>query len=94
MRHQFRRGAADPVKLEAFIQSSFENAGPKSAWIDEMEGVRVELAHFLNADPSEIAFTKNTSEAMNIAANALPLNAGDEVLMLEGDDHVRQGGVN
>lgn len=76
-----------PVKeqLEKFIAAAFETAGPKSAWLDEMESVRGDLAGFLNASPAEIAFTKNTSEAMNIAANALPLQAGDEVLMLEGD---------
>lgn len=83
----FQSPLSVPVKerLEAFIASSFENAGPKSAWIDEMEQVRAELARFINASPEDIAFTKNTSEAMNIAANALPLQAGDEVLMLEGD---------
>jgi len=32
-----------------------------------------------------LAFTKNTSEGMNIAANALPLAAGDNVLLVEGD---------
>lgn len=76
-----------PVKerLEAFIASSFETAGPKSEWIAGMEAVRARLAAFINAAPEELAFTKNTSEAMNIAANALPLEAGDEVLMLEGD---------
>ncbi|WP_136635943.1 aminotransferase class V-fold PLP-dependent enzyme [Pseudooceanicola onchidii] len=72
-------------KLEQFIASSFEDAGPKSGWIDEMEETRRKLASFINASPEEIAFTKNTSEAMNIAANALGLKEGDEVLMLEGD---------
>ena len=39
----------------------------------------------LGARPHEIAFTKNTSESMNIAANALPLRADDKVLMIHGD---------
>jgi selenocysteine lyase/cysteine desulfurase len=43
------------------------------------------VAKLLNAAPAEIAFTKNTSEGMNIAANALPLTAGDNVLLVEGD---------
>ena len=43
------------------------------------------MAKLLNAAPAEIAFTKNTSEGMNIAANALPLTAGDNVLLVEGD---------
>lgn len=83
----FQSPLSVPVKdrLEAFIRSSFETAGPKSGWVEEMEAARTKLAAFINADRDEIAFTKNTSEAMNVAANALPLGAGDEVLMLEGD---------
>ncbi|ABL69180.1 MULTISPECIES: aminotransferase class V-fold PLP-dependent enzyme [Paracoccus] len=83
----FQSPLSVPVKerLEAFIASSFDTAGPKSEWLSGMEAVRGQLAAFVNAAPEEIAFTKNTSEAMNIAANALPLEAGDEVLMLEGD---------
>ncbi len=83
----FQSPLSVPVKerLEAFIASSFDTAGPKSEWLAGMEAVRGQLAAFVNAAPEEIAFTKNTSEAMNIAANALPLEAGDEVLMLEGD---------
>jgi selenocysteine lyase/cysteine desulfurase len=50
-----------------------------------MEETRKKVATLLNAMPQEIAFTKNTSEAMNIAANALPLKAGDNVLMIHGD---------
>src|SRR5262249_55495929 len=49
------------------------------------EQTRGKLAKFLGVLPEEIAFTKNTSESMNIAANALPLHAGDKVLMIEGD---------
>lgn len=83
----FQSPLSVPVKerFEAFIASSFETAGPKSEWIAGMEAVRSQLAAFINAAPEEVAFTKNTSEAMNIAANALPLESGDEVLMLEGD---------
>lgn len=83
----FQAPLSRPVKnkLEQFINSSFETAGPKSEWIEEMEATRKKVAEFINAAPEDIAFTKNTSEAMNIAANALNLVEGDEVLMLEGD---------
>ena len=49
------------------------------------EETRAKVAALINAQPHEIAFTKNTSESMNIAANALPLKAGDKVLMIHGD---------
>lgn len=83
----FQTPMSRPVRdaLETFIREGFETAGPKSVWLDRMEETRAKVAAFLNAAPQEIAFTKNTSEAMNIAANALPLKAGDNVLMIHGD---------
>ncbi|MER8956959.1 aminotransferase class V-fold PLP-dependent enzyme [Mesorhizobium sp. M0833] len=83
----FQTPLSKPVKdaLETFIKQSYETAGPKSIWIDRMESTRAKVAALLNAASEEIAFTKNTSEAMNIAANALPLKAGDNVLMVHGD---------
>ncbi|TIV59125.1 aminotransferase class V-fold PLP-dependent enzyme [Mesorhizobium sp.] len=83
----FQAPMSTPVKLafERFIQESYETAGPKSVWIDRMEETRGKVAALLNAAPEEVAFTKNTSEGMNIAANALPLQTGDNVLMIQGD---------
>jgi len=83
----FQTPMSKPVKgaLEGFIAESYENAGPKSLWIERMECTRAKAADLLNAAPTEIAFTKNTSESMNIAANALPLRPGDNVLMVHGD---------
>ncbi|MER8912129.1 aminotransferase class V-fold PLP-dependent enzyme [Mesorhizobium sp. M0854] len=83
----FQTPMSTPVKhaFEAFIKESYETAGPKSVWIDRMEEARAKVAALLNAATEEIAFTKNTSEAMNIAANALPLKAGNNVLMIHGD---------
>ncbi|MBZ9994048.1 aminotransferase class V-fold PLP-dependent enzyme [Mesorhizobium sp. BH1-1-4] len=83
----FQAPMSTPVKqaLEFFVNESYETAGPKSVWLERMEATRAKLATLLNATAEEIAFTKNTSEAMNIAANALPLKAGDNVLMIHGD---------
>lgn len=83
----FQTPMSTPVKhaLEAFVSESYETAGPKSVWIERMEATRGKVAILLNAASEDIAFTKNTSEAMNIAANALPLKAGDNVLMIHGD---------
>jgi len=54
-------------------------------WLERVEQVRARIAALLGADVSEIAFTKNTSEGLNIAANALPLKSGDNVVMVHGD---------
>jgi cysteine desulfurase / selenocysteine lyase len=71
--------------LAAFLSEGFQNAGPKPVWLRRAEATRARVARFFNASPSEIAFTKNTSEGLNIAANAVPLAAGDNVVLIEGD---------
>ncbi|MGY3444883.1 MULTISPECIES: aminotransferase class V-fold PLP-dependent enzyme [unclassified Bradyrhizobium] len=83
----FQTPLSRPVKeaYERFLSESFENAGPKQVWLNRLEETRAKVANFLGVKPREIAFTKNTSESMNIAANALPLRAGDKVLMIHGD---------
>lgn len=83
----FQTPLARPVKaaIDLFLREGLETAGPKSVWLDRVEQTRAKLARFLGVTADEIAFTKNTSESMNIAANALPLRAGDRVLMIHGD---------
>jgi selenocysteine lyase/cysteine desulfurase len=83
----FQTPLSRPVKAayERFLQEGFETAGPKQIWLNRLEETRAKVATLLGAEPREIAFTKNTSESMNIAANALPLQAGDKVLMIDGD---------
>jgi selenocysteine lyase/cysteine desulfurase len=83
----FQTPLSRPVKeaYERFLQEGFETAGPKQIWLNRLEATRAKVAALLGVEPHEIAFTKNTSESMNIAANALPLRAGDKVLMIDGD---------
>jgi selenocysteine lyase/cysteine desulfurase len=83
----FQTPLARPVKaaIEQFLREGFETAGPKSVWLDRVDQTRAKVGRLLSVDADEIAFTKNTSESMNIAANALPLAAGDNVLMIHGD---------
>ena len=50
-----------------------------------VEEVRASLASLLGVAPGAIAFIKNTSEGMNIAAQALDLQAGDNVIQAELD---------
>ncbi|KJC35267.1 aminotransferase class V-fold PLP-dependent enzyme [Bradyrhizobium sp. LTSP857] len=83
--HQTPLATSVREALLGFYREGSEMAGPKPVWLDRVEQVRARVAKLLNAAPAEIAFTKNTSEGMNIAANALPLAAGDNVLLVEGD---------
>ncbi|MGU3405006.1 aminotransferase class V-fold PLP-dependent enzyme [Methylobacterium brachiatum] len=83
----FQTPLARAVKeaYERFLREGYETAGPKQVWLNRLEETRAKLARFIGARPEEIAFTKNTSESMNIAANALPLRPGDKVLLIDGD---------
>lgn len=76
-----------PVRaaLNQFYDEAYTLAGPKPVWMGRIETTRKKVADLLGARASEIAFTKNTSDGLNIAANAVPLKAGDNVLLIEGD---------
>ena len=45
------------------------------------KNVRVQMAQYLFCDPDEIAFTRNVTEGINIAARSLDLKEGDEVVI-------------
>ena len=83
--HQTPLAARIREALFSFYSEGHEYGGPKPLWLRRVEQVRSRVAEFFNAAPSEIAFTKNTSEGLNIAANAIPLAAGDNVLLIAGD---------
>lgn len=52
--------------------------------------VREKVARFLNADPQEIAFTRNATEGMNFVARGIQLNPGDEIIT---STHEHPGGA-
>ena len=57
---------------------------------DSYEEARQKVASFINAgDPSEIIFTRNASESLNLAANIYgsTLKEGDEVLVSTSEHH-------
>ena len=83
--HQTPLAASVRAALQDFLAEGNETAGPKPVWLRRVEQTRAKVATLFNANASEMAFTKNTSEGLNIAANAVPLKAGDNVLLIEGD---------
>jgi len=64
----FKMQATHPVDVYAYLPS-------------QIEGVRRDVAAFINASPDEVAIVRNTTEGMNFVANGLDMEAGDEVLM-------------
>lgn len=51
------------------------------------ENARHEVASFLNASPSEIIFTRNTTEAINLVAQGMGFKPGDEVIIPLPEHH-------
>jgi cysteine desulfurase / selenocysteine lyase len=52
------------------------------------EGAREKVATFVNAaSASEVVFTKNSTEALNLLAHVLPFGPGDEVVVTEMEHH-------
>jgi cysteine desulfurase/selenocysteine lyase len=52
------------------------------------EGARSTVASFINAaEPAEVIFTKNSTEALNLLARTIALVPGDEVVVTEMEHH-------
>src|SRR5438477_9354937 len=52
-------------------------------WLETYEGVRRAAARMINAAPSEIALTKNTSEGISFIATGLKWKAGDRIVAFQ-----------
>lgn len=67
--------------VDQFLGEEVLTGGDKGRWKRMVEEARADVAALIGADASEIAFVKNTSEGLNIAARALGLKAGDAVIL-------------
>ncbi len=54
---------------------------------EAFEATREKLARVINAKPEEIAYTKNTTEAINLVAGGLGLKKGDKVITTVLEHH-------
>jgi cysteine desulfurase/selenocysteine lyase len=50
-------------------------------WHDRVEAARAKVARLLGAEPAEIAFTRNTSDGINIAVNGIGFAPGDNAVI-------------
>lgn len=69
--------------MDAFANDIFENAGADAWSAANVEKTRAQMAGFLGCKPAELAFMKNTTEGLNIAAHAFGLSAGDNVVLTD-----------
>lgn len=57
---------------------------------DELDANRELLATFVGAEPEEVAYTRSTTEGMNIFSMGVDWNEGDEILICT---HEHNGGI-
>ncbi len=92
-RAYFNTGGLGPspfVVLDTVHQVSTEINRISETEHHRFEEARQKVASFVGADPTEIAFTRNATEGMNIIARGVPLKPGDEILMTT---HEHPGGA-
>ena len=77
--------AALDTLAECYAREAREvHGGGVMRWYDEQfEGLRHDLAEFLNADPEEIALIRAVSEGISLVAEGLNLRAGDRVILTD-----------
>lgn len=69
--------------LREYWRDVVENAGADAWSAANVAETRSVLARVLGAKPSEIAFTKNTTEGLNIAAHGFDLQRGDNIVLTD-----------
>ena len=67
--------------IQEYVAKQERLSGDKDEWFRTIEEARGRFARLVNADPTEIALLKNTSEGLNVAANGIPFKAGDNVVV-------------
>ncbi|MDP2398140.1 MAG: aminotransferase class V-fold PLP-dependent enzyme [Burkholderiales bacterium] len=69
--------------MQDYWRDITETAGADAWSAVNVAETREVMARLLGAKPSEIAFTKNTTEGLNIAAHAFDLRSGDNIVLTD-----------
>lgn len=77
------RRAADAARR--YIAHAEGNAYVRGGFFKQVDRVRGLAARLINADADEIAFVKNTSEAISFVANGLSWQTGDNVVLASAE---------
>jgi cysteine desulfurase/selenocysteine lyase len=80
-----------PASVKAAVDQQLESriygSADKAKMFDIIARVRGRYAGLINADPDEIAFTKNVSEGLNLVASAIPWKPSDNVILCPELEH-------
>ena len=71
------------LAMEAYTRDVYENAGADAWAATNVAETRALLAEVLGAQPGEIAFTRNTTDGLNIAAHGFELKPGDNIVLTD-----------
>ncbi|TIA04174.1 hypothetical protein D6C81_10625 [Aureobasidium pullulans] len=71
------------VALEEFLRQASTYPNPKPLWQATTTESRTKLAQFLNVPAHSIAFTRDTTEGLNLFQRSLQFNPGDNVVLLD-----------
>ncbi|MDP1538055.1 MAG: aminotransferase class V-fold PLP-dependent enzyme [Burkholderiales bacterium] len=71
------------LAMQEYWRDISETAGVEAWSAANVAETRVAMARLLGAKPAEIAFTKNTTEGLNIAAHAFALQPGDNIVLTD-----------
>jgi len=69
--------------IAEYYRDVYQEAGSDAWAATNVAHVRSELADLLGASPGEIAFTKNTTEGLVMAAHAFALQPGDNIVLTD-----------
>lgn len=73
--------------LDAHLDGRLLGSAQKDEYFALVERTRSRFAELINAQPDEVALTKNVSEGLNMIATALPWQAGDNVVLCPELEH-------
>lgn len=78
------RRTADAV---AAVAADFRDRGmlAERTWLPAVTRTRALVAGLLNVQPDDIAFTRNTSQGLNIVASSVPWKPGDVIVTIRGE---------
>ncbi len=71
--------------IQDYIADCWQEGGTNAFSLERVEEAREAVARLVDAPPAAIAFVRNTTEAINMVARGLGLEAGDNVLVAEDD---------
>lgn len=72
--------------VQAFFSGLTYARADKPEWLAAAEGVRAQLASLIHGSARHIAFTKNTTEGLNIIAQSYPWQPGDN-MVIDDQEH-------